>query len=114
MIMNNIEYRVEPNFFKKKLLDRHTFINCTFRAVNFKGGEIYMCKFNNCTFECCFFDNARLHYSDFTTSTFKDCVGWHTAHLDFAQFNEEFKQELIDFVFKKVNFKKINDGINND
>lgn len=84
-----------------------TFNNCKFVNTNFAGARLYMCRFNNCTFEHCNFYEARLRQSDFTTSIFKDCTkGWHSAHLEFAQFNEEFKQELVNLVFQKVIFKR--------
>ena len=99
--------QLPSDYFRYKTFIDCTFNNCKFVNTNFAGARLYMCRFNNCTFEHCNFYEARLRQSDFTTSIFKACTkGWHSADLEFAQFNEEFKQELINSVFKKVIFKK--------
>ena len=106
VVVENIDYFVTKDCFKNKTIIDYTFNNCTFKGVNFAGAKLYMCRFNNCTFVRCNFNNAEFRNSDFTSSIFKRCIRWHTANLEFAQFNEEFKQELVNLVFQKVIFKR--------
>ena len=107
-IVNNTQFssvlKDNGSFKYKKFIDC-TFNNCVFDGTNFAGASLLWCKFNNCTFKRCNFSNSVLRQSDFTTSIFKDCINWHSANLEFAQFNEEFQQELINLVFKKVIFE---------
>ena len=102
-VVNNKQ--LDINYFKDKKFIDYTFNDCIFEGTNFAGASLLMCKFNNCTFNRCNFAYSVLRQSDFTTSTFKDCIHWHSANLEFAQFNEQFKQELISAVFEKVIFE---------
>ncbi len=102
-VVNNIP--LDINHFKNKKFIDCAFNDCVFEGTNFACASLLWCKFNNCTFNRCNFSNATLRQSDFTTSIFKDCIHWHSANLEFAQFNEEFQQELINLVFKKVIFE---------
>lgn len=106
VVVEHIDYFVKKDCFKDKTIIDYTFNNCTFKGVNFAGAKLYMCTFNNCTFERCNFNNAEFRHSDFTTAIFKGCIHWHKANLEFAQFNEQFKQELVNLVFQKVIFKR--------
>ena len=103
MINDKTFFVEDDTFYGIKLIDK-TFNDCFFKGVNFYNAQLLMCQFNNCTFESCNFFDAMFRQSNFVTSTFKSCIGWHSANLEFAKFNQSFKDELITLVFKKVIF----------